>query len=116
MATLRTAPGGGLAPEVRRRKRTRGTESGSKQRPTSITTYLRSVKLNDLLYPLVPSNKPQRLAPESPTQVWPFSASRPSRRRFLSGLDKNADNPTPPLLGTRLCTMQNEDGGLSALI
>lgn len=35
------------------------SESGSKQRPASITIYLRSVKFNDLLYPLVPSNELQ---------------------------------------------------------
>lgn len=35
------------------------SKSGSRQRPVSITINLRSVKFNDLLYPLVPSNKLQ---------------------------------------------------------
>lgn len=67
----RTAPNGGLAPEVRgrdapahanRHALTRAqfaASQGQKQRPASITIYLRSVKFNSLLYPLVPSNELQ---------------------------------------------------------
>lgn len=60
-----TASNGGLAAGSEQKTHTHThtraicSTSGSKQRPVSIALYLRSVKFNDLLHPLVLSNKLQ---------------------------------------------------------